>query len=294
MIRALVLLALGSCSVALKLQKSETAQGSASCGVVLGGFGSQNYVNIARKVATHIRALEMPKGWCPEQPGLDKAPVTLFGDKADGVCPEGVNCLLEKDMAPWEGGDKSIGGQQSHLGSWKFRFYHAQMLINSPYNLTLYVDVDALPCTGEGVANFFKLAKEGVTLGSIKHEEHLGGGGGAPPGMKSEDHADWSKWPEHNAGVIYADLRVTKPMFEEWAEGIKRTAGHAAGDQFAYRQATFNHRKTFKEHFFNDLQVCRNLSGPKHNCKHGGEDGKPCWVYHKPGMRALKENGITR
>eukprot|EP00746_Dinoflagellata_sp_MGD_P148362 gnl/MRDRNA2_/MRDRNA2_80593_c0_seq1.p2 gnl/MRDRNA2_/MRDRNA2_80593_c0~~gnl/MRDRNA2_/MRDRNA2_80593_c0_seq1.p2 ORF type:complete len:116 (-),score=22.04 gnl/MRDRNA2_/MRDRNA2_80593_c0_seq1:70-417(-) len=105
-------------------------------------------------------------------------------------------------------------------------------------------------------------------------------------GLTGSELEEWKHWPEHNAGVIFADLRVTKPMFESWAQGIKRTAGHAPGDQVAYREATFEHHKSYKEHFYNDGQVCRNQATALHNCKTG------CWVFHKPGMRALKMAGL--
>merc|ERR1719313_2001016 len=60
-------------------------------------------------------------------------------------------------MDPWvpwvnPGNDQNL---QGHLGNWKFRWYHAQMLVHSPFRHTLYVDIDALPCSGQKIGDLF-------------------------------------------------------------------------------------------------------------------------------------------
>jgi len=290
MICALVLFALCSGSVALVFKKTSSSN---RCGVVLGAFGSQNYVNIGTKVAKHIRALQVSKGWCTEQPELSSVPVAFFTDLKDHACPEGVECFGESDMAPWKSADNKIGGSNAHLGSWKYRWYHAQMMVNSPYDLTLYVDVDALPCSGEAIQSLFAtFVTKDVVLGSIRHNTNpcamTGGKCSAMPpvGIMAAEHGEWAKFQERNGGVILADMRKMKHIFEEWAMNIDKTAGKALGDQLGYRQALFMHRNKIKEHTFNESEVCRSLPFATHNCNKG------CWISHKPGMKSLKAAGI--
>lgn len=277
-----------------KTKASKAATSPNKCGVVLGGFGSAKYVETGMKVAKYIRSLNISQGWCPEQ-DLDKIPVAFFSDKTGLECPEGVECFGKDNMAPWRHGRMEIARPGStHLGSWKYRWYHAQMLVNSPYELTLYVDVDALPCSGVGIESMFRAFKEGATLGSIKHNHPCGMTMGdcskyKPKGTAKEDKAEWKHFEERNGGVILADIRKTKHIFQEWALRIEATAGaiDVKGDQLAYRQALFNHRKETKEHLFTDEQVCRALPAKDYNCKQGG-----CWIYHKPEMQALKDQAI--
>lgn len=255
----------------------------------MGAFGGKSYMDIGTKVAQHIRAIKVKRGWCPDQPKLASVPVALFTDFKDFACPEGVQCFSEKDMAPWNGASKNIGGNNAHLGSWKFRWYHAQMLIKSPFPLTLYLDIDALPCSGDAIASIFATFKDkSVSLGSIMHDSNpCASSGGScnalqPSNITNEDKKEWSHFSERNAGVILADLRKTRPIFEEWARNIENTAGKATGDQLGYRQALFRHRKDLAEYHFKPTEVCRSLPAAQHNCKKG------CWIEHKPGMKSLK------
>merc|ERR1719375_2506928 len=104
------------------------------------------------KAATHIGSLSAARGWCPIDNQLDHIPVTLFTDsltKSNSF----VNVRPEKDLAPWipmGAGSKSLKG---NLGTWEARWYHAQSILSSPYHLTLYLDVDAVPCSAQGISN---------------------------------------------------------------------------------------------------------------------------------------------
>jgi len=262
------------------------SQKQGSCGIVMGAFGSKSYVDIADKVLKHISALEFPKGWCPEQPELDKAQIAFFTDLKDHVCPAGVQCLDETAMASWDGGAKKMSGGSSHLGNWKYRFYHAQMLVNSPFDLTLYLDVDALPCSGDAIAKVFSVFKEGATLGSILKPESP-----RPKALEACD-ADPQKCAQkadRNAGVILADIRKTKPLFESWSEEVKKIAGHADGDQAAYIIAIRKHIKDndidLNEHFFGYKQISRHQ---RDNCKNNNET----LIHHSKHMTSLQAAGI--
>lgn len=257
-----------------------------SCGIVMGAFGSKNYVEIGHKVLDHIKAMKPPKGWCPEQPELDYLPIAFFTDLEDHVCPSGIQCFSDKDMKPWEGNAKNIGGTNSHLGSWKYRFYHAQMIVSSPFDLTLYLDVDALPCSGEAIAKVFSAFKDGVTLGSILKPLD------PRPGSLRKCDQDLEKCAtkaDRNAGVILTDTRKTKTLMEEWGEGIKKIAGHADGDQAAYikvlRKYIAQNDTNLKEHFFTSKQISRHQ---RDSCQN-----PEVLIHHSKHMTSLMAAGIV-
>lgn len=251
----------------------------------MGAFGSKSYVDIGDKVINHIKAMKPPKGWCPEQPELDYLPITYFTDLKEHVCPEGVQCLTDEAMKKWEGGEKKISGSNSHLGSWKLRFYHAQMIVSSPYDLTLYLDMDALPCSGDAIAKVFSAFKDGVTLGSILKPAD------PRPSSLAKCDADLKKCgqeAERNAGVILADTRKTRTLMEEWGEGIKQLAGKADGDQAAYIQVLRKHIKAgdqnLKEHFFLSTEISRHQ---RDSCEKPG-----VLVHHSKHMTSLMAAGL--
>lgn len=252
----------------------------------MGAFGSNSYVDIADKVVKHIQAMKFPKGWCPEQPELDKVQIAFFTDNKDHVCPDGVQCFSEKAMAPWEGHGGTMSGGSSHLGSWAYRWYHAQVLINSPFDLSLYLDVDALPCSGDAIAKIFSVFKEGATLGSILKPSNP-----RPSGLEECD-ADLKKCAEkadRNCGVILADIRKTKPLFETWAEEIKKTAGKADGDQAGYIKALRKHIQDndagIKEHFFTSKEISRHQ---RDSCK----STPTVLIHHSKHMTSLQAADI--
>jgi hypothetical protein len=303
MLRVICLTTLLTCSAALRVTlapedkvgkipiglNNGVVQKNAACGVVTMAFGKE-YNKLGNKVTNLIRSLNVSKGWCPEDPELDHIPIAFFTDADASECPKGVQCLPENAMPPWEGPQGAVpllNSKSSHLGDWKFRWYHAQGLINSPYPWTLYVDLDALPCSGEGVTALFQTMKaQGASVGSITHEEnHIKV---TPKELSAEDKKDWGKYEERNAGSIMLYIPDAKPMLEEWAAGIRTGAEdkHVTGDQLAYRAAMFSHRKTIKEHIFKDNEICRNLSRKRYNCQNG------CYIMHKPNNGALKDNGI--
>jgi len=302
MIPALVLFVLCSPMSALKVNvyepkgdkelatetKPANKEKGATCGIVMGAFGSSSYVGTGDKVVNHIRKYHLPKGWCPEQPELEgPVPFAYFTDLKDHVCPEGVQCFPETKMDAWDGGNKKMGGAVSHLGSWKYRYWHAQMLVHSPFDLTLYIDVDALPCSGEALAKVFSIFKNGnVTLGSILKPNNP-----HPSGLEACD-ADLEKCAEkadRNCGVIVADLRKTKKLFEDWSEGIKKIAGHADGDQAAYIKTLRQHLKDkdvdIKEHYFPYKQISRHQ---RDSCSSSPET----LIHHSKHMTSLAAAGI--
>lgn len=288
---ALVFLCACQQCVALQVKKASTSK---HCGVVLGSFGSDEYVSIGTKVAKYIRNLNVSRGWCPEEPGLASVPVAFFTDFPGYSCPDGIQCFNLEALAPWEGGASKSTGSNSHLGFWKYRWYHSQMLVHSPYELTLSLDVDALPCSGDAITSIFTAFKEkGVSLGSVMHDHSpcaMTPGGNcsdmSPAGTTNDDMMLWEKFIERNCGFILADKRKTKSLFEEWAANIRTTEGIALGDQLPYRQALFTHRNDIKEHIFNEKEVCRFLPHDKYNCNTG------CLISHWTSMGALKYAGI--
>lgn len=272
------------------------------CGLVLGAFGSEAYVSKGDKVIEYISKLNVSKGWCPEDLELATLPIAYFTDVKGHRCPEGVQCFGEKDLAPWTlpVPSRSDSKISDHLGSWKYRFYHAQMLVSAPFDLALYLDIDAVPCSGEGISKMFKKMKnDNADVGSVIHtnrpcamslEQEIPVSyslakltksdetsildcsmrAKAPPGADSKE---WSMFPERNAGTILADLRKTRSLFVEFGKNVRLTAGHARGDQLAYRQTLFMHHHDFKEVVFSSKEVCRHN---KLTCRDG------CLVVHKP------------
>merc|ERR1719235_1001779 len=108
-----------------------------------------------------------------------------------------------------------------------------------------------------------------------------------PTELVSESQIDdWASWKERNAGTIVLDKRIGMPIVEEFARVIKEKAGHelVQGDQYAFREATFKHRNTLKEHDFGDDVICRH--GAKKHCSEG------CAVSHLIQYRALQDAGI--
>lgn len=262
------------------------ANAKQSCGIVMGAFGSKSYVDIGDKVINHIKAMKPPKGWCPEQPELDYLPIAYFTDLQGHVCPEGVRCFTDKDMTAWEGNAKSIGGGGAHLGSWKYRFFHSAMIAASPFDLTLYLDLDALPCGGDAIAQMFSVFKDGVTIGSI-----LKPADPRPSGLTKcdQDLVKCAARADRNAGVIITDTRKTKQLMDDWGTEIKRIAGKADGDQAAYIKVIRDYIKrgdtNLKEHFFTSKQISRHQ---RDSCKTPG-----VLVHHSKHMTSLMAAGLV-
>lgn len=268
--------------------KMREVRQTAECGVLMTSVG-ESANEVAAKVAPYIRKIPAQKGWCPLDPELDHIPVALFSDLCDTTQLEGVQCRPETDMEPFEGKEGPL--LQAGLGSWKIRWYHAQVLLKTPYTMSVYVDLDALPCSAEKLTEMMNtLLKEKAAIGMSVHDKHPCAMSHKqdcrnphPSNLVSEAQIDeWANWTERNAGTIVLDKRVGMPYVEEFARVIKEKAGNplVQGDQYAFREATFKYRHQLKEYHYDDDVICRH--GARKWCSEG------CSVSHLIQYRALK------
>lgn len=266
---------------ALSLQVAKQEVKKEKCGVVLGAFGKELYTKAGAIVAERIRALNATKGWCPEDPQLDYIPVALFTDDAKliGECPKGVTCIPDTHMAQSEEITSAAKGKiRPGLGSWKFRWYHAQMMVSSPYELGIYLDLDAVPCSGDKLGDLLKrLREKKAAVGTLIHSNWpcLQTGNDCSKGKPEGAHAgDWAKFKERNGGVIVFDRERAKPFTKTFGDYIVKSTQMSKiwGDQYALRAALFLTKDSVPELTYKNDELCRYGGG---TCKSG------CAVYHK-------------
>jgi len=290
------------------------------CGIVMMSFG-RGYSEVAMKAAARTRGLKAQRGWCPLDPALDYIPVTLFTDMPKATfshCrpgwprgrphqPANVEVHPEEELGMWTGppvGSKfdrllDSDSHMRHLGSWKVRWYHAESILHSPYTMTMYLDVDAYPCSAESISQLmWALPKNGAAVGNPAYKAvtcQASGGNCSdphPPDLRPGEAAAWSRFHERNAGVLVADLRRARPLLEDFARGIRRTAGsgRVTGDQYALREALFKHRRGVPQMTFPEEDICR----WKHSgrCERKGRKG--CAIHHFPGGESLRLYGMVR
>jgi len=265
----------------------------AACGVVMMAWG-QSYSKLAATVASRTRRLPAHKGWCPLDPELDHIPVALFTDTpkqqlipcmSQGVRLTEIDVHEEFELDAWMGveGNDHLNHM---LGTWKMRWYHAQSILQSPYKLSLYLDVDALPCSAHGISSLFhELVQEKALFGStlvLVKKCHMTNGNCTfphPPDLEKQKALEWKNFTERNSGVLVVDKKA-KPILEEWGTVIKRMAGQVMGDQYALREALFKYRDTIPQHIYSDKKVCRYHNATLRECETDDEPGLGCYVHH--------------
>ena len=121
------------------------------CGIILSAFGPK-YADRALRTAEYLRGLDLPPGWCADEgeEGVH-AKITIFTDvlplpsHGDGIqvvyFPAAAGALAERTF-PVPGAAPRY--QASPAVWWK----RIVGLLNSPYMLTLALDLDCLPRTG--------------------------------------------------------------------------------------------------------------------------------------------------
>jgi len=304
----------------------------AKCGVVMMAMGKE-YSKIAYKVATRTRMMEVPKNWCPYDHKLNYIPVTLFSDlpvpnflqsapatikfraetnasvdntedldalevgnvNVDDVI-DGVDVEPESSMKEWKG-PKTLNLAR-HLGSWKLRWYHVQSMLNSPYALTLYLDVDALPCTAKGISRLMhKITDSDAAVGTpiVADDRPCGSTNNdcVDPHPKfnadrNEDIHKWKRFHERNAGVMVIDMKKGRPILKEYAYQLQKMAGNIAGDQFALRVALFKNQN-LTQVIFPNTEVCRYK--PAGSCETDEKAG--CAIHHTCHFQSLVAYGLV-
>eukprot|EP00746_Dinoflagellata_sp_MGD_P146709 gnl/MRDRNA2_/MRDRNA2_79145_c0_seq1.p1 gnl/MRDRNA2_/MRDRNA2_79145_c0~~gnl/MRDRNA2_/MRDRNA2_79145_c0_seq1.p1 ORF type:complete len:346 (-),score=53.96 gnl/MRDRNA2_/MRDRNA2_79145_c0_seq1:420-1457(-) len=330
--RFTLLFLLGGCakrSEALRRLKTDrgveftTAQ-TQGCGVVQYAFGAEHYLHIGLRAAQYIRALKVEKGWCSHDLDLDHIPVTLFTDvdasshpsfektqtqgvnvvvlraptneiKAAACGPStGVECHPEDALPKYP---LTNGMAPSAGGNWKYRWYHAQVLLQSPYDLTFYLDADAVPCSGEGMTYLVKkIDTEHADVGAMIHSGSCQMSpskkckGDAPEGA---DKKEWAKFFERNAGVIAANMTKGskgRKIIEDFAQGILDFAGKAHGDQYAFRRSLFMHKDDSTQSIFHNDEVCRYQSETSRHVQHTGDMCEMgCkGISHQPSAKSIE------
>jgi len=276
----------------------------------------ETYGLIGMKVAARTRSLPAAPGWCPLDPSLDHIPVTLFTDVPASALAQalqkdrpgaqvelarraffgssvaGVSVVPEARLSAWDGEQRRDGVLLRHLGGWKVRWLHVQAMLQSPYTMTLYLDVDALPCSSRGIARLFqRVANRGAAIGcpivvaQQKCQSTQGDCHTPHPEMLTEHGlAEWANFTERNAGVVVFDMRMAKPILQEFARTVKRKAGSISGDQYGLREALFKHRH-IPQVLFGDTEVCR--YSHEHTCDSG------CHVEHECHMQSLVRAGVV-
>lgn len=276
----------------------------APCGIVMTSSGL-NYSELALRVATRSRSLNTMKGWCPLDHELDHIPVTLFTDQPignvdrSGGSMHGVNVQelphIDPRLTPSDP-SAAASGLKKNLGSWLTRWFHAKSILMSPYDLTLYVDVDALPCTGRGVAQLmYRVTSARAAVGAQLHTRspcamtNNNCADPHPPNLKPAEMPEWTQFIERNGGVLVVDMRQGRPLVQDYADAIARMAGKVKGDQYALREALFNHRHQAPQVIFRDDEVCRYNK----NAKCGSDAGGGCAVHHFDKMQSLVTYGVV-
>jgi len=286
MFKSLCLFALINATLSLRIQKEEESAAE-KCGVVLGAFGSQAYIQAGAHVAERIRHLNVTKGWCPQDLALDYIPVTLFTDakhltlsrtKESQGCPQGVNCLPETAM---EAAPESLQLRKAvrpRLGGWTTRWYHAQIMVSSPYNLGIYLDLDAVPCSGDKLGYLLKqMTDSNAAIGTLIHANWpclQTGNDCSKPHPEGADVHEWSKFKERNAGVIVFEKERALSLLKDYGKYIVESAnmGKIKGDQYAFRATLFVHKSEVPEIIYKNNEICRYGST---SCKAG------CAIVHK-------------
>jgi len=198
----------------------------------------------------------------------------------------------EEELEPWKGPDGGDGLQKKNLGSWRIRWYHAQVMINSPFELTVYLDVDAYPCSGGGISRLlWKLHNSNASFGSLVVSEDIGQCQSTsgdctkphPPGMRRSEAKAWQKFGERHAGVVVVNMRKCRLLMKSFARAIRRSAGTVTGDQYALREALFMMRKEVPQLVYKDDEVCRYDKQAVCRLKGGGG----CAVHHMTKQRSL-------
>mmetsp|Transcript_49099 Transcript_49099/g.110464 ORF Transcript_49099/g.110464 Transcript_49099/m.110464 type:complete len:442 (-) Transcript_49099:83-1408(-) len=200
----------------------------------------------------------------------------------------------ESDMQPWQGiKDSQI---QEHLGSWKVRWYHVQSMLESPYEMTMYMDIDAYACSAEGVGRLLKqVADNNAAVGSpmlpekLKCKSSQGNCTYPHPQMSLAEVKEWTAFTERNAGVLVIDMRKGRPILESFGATLQAAAGKITGDQWAFRAALFKHRNMRQVIFSND-DVCR--YAPAGSCN-DQNSRLGCAVHHTCKMQSLIRYGVV-
>jgi len=176
--------------------------------------------------------------------------------------------------------------------------------------LTLYLDVDAVPCSARGVTTLVRrLFDSGAAVANPvidgKHVQCQASRSNCshphPLGLSTGELEEWRNFGERNAGVMVVDMRKARQMIEDWAHNILETAGSGKvlGDQFALRMALFKHRHDVKQAVLPRQDVCR-YREEEQQC--ATEDpsaslegtGGGCLVHHGFDGRSLQLFGIAR
>ena len=140
------------------------------CGVLLSAFSNDSFVWTSALVAQHVASMDAPRGWCPLQPNLNRYPVVLATDLSGPVARAAVSAALSSAAAvrfdvlllgtldrprgsipaPFYGWRRGRGDEQL---AWKW--WRPVLYLHSPFELSLSLDTDALPCSSASIASAF-------------------------------------------------------------------------------------------------------------------------------------------
>jgi len=259
------------------------------CGIILSAFGPK-YADRALRTAEYLRGLDLPPGWCADE-GEEEvhAKITIFTDvlplpsHGDGIqvvyLPAAAGALAERTF-PVPGAAPRY--QASPAVWWK----RIVGLLNSPYMLTLALDLDCLPRTGAAAGEAFAQLRD-ADLFTAEAPVPFGGSFGAaaapaPPGLTAAEAASWAAFPERNLGLVGWNFRraAARGVALDFARAFARELqGGAAvrGDQTAFREALFEHRgRGLREHRCDGATCCRWRA-----------DAACAWVHGRGTARAL-------
>jgi hypothetical protein len=253
------------------------------CGIVLNAYGA-GYADRALVTASYIRRLVLPQGWCGEIQTDTYVPITIFTDA--NILPAtiaGIEFVFLPAVAA-ELAMKSFPEMEENFHETPMLWWKRIVaLANSPYELTIALDLDSLPRTGEALADAFGQLRT-ADLFTVEAPSPYGGSFNnpstpAPPWLTEAEAADWSSFPERNLGLVGWNLasETTRSLVLLFARAFVREIDSGAavhGDQTAFREALFLHEHVYASGLY------EHRCEPKTCCRH--DVTTACaWVHDK-------------
>jgi len=240
------------------------------CGTILVGAGEDKYILKDMKYAQRLASLDMPEGWCANDPLLSRLPVIYFHDgnvSSDMVSHalEGAEPLFE--MFHLGSADHPVMDNFEPLPGNKmftnyYKWYRPQIFQLSPFKTTLSIDNDAVPCSGAKLAEAFKFFTAAKT--AVAAAKHLTG---------------------INMGVVIFDTEKARPWAAAWANQLKKCIlknGEVTNDQNSMN-AVLKNKHPVSIAQFNDHNICRRAVRTK------GCLTKSCWIDHGSRSKTMDE-----
>ena len=139
-----------------------------ACGVLISAFSNESFVRTSALAAQHISLMNAPPGWCQLAPTLDRYPVVLATDLPGPVAHAAVATALAEagSASNWPADPRFevlllgtpaqphdplpppyYGIRSRHKDMLAWKWWRPQLYIHSPFELSLSLDTDALPCS---------------------------------------------------------------------------------------------------------------------------------------------------